>query len=173
MAKQLRDKLITFTVYANGSEEFGSAEVSLPDLEFITSTIKGGGLAGELEVPTLGQLKSMKATITWQIVEKSLSKFARQRYHQVEFRGAQQTENTETGDLQVSAVSVQVGGWVTKTSMGKLANTETTGSTTDISINAIKAVVDGEELYNIDIMNGVCVIDGVDYWADIRKALGK
>lgn len=120
MAKQLRDKLITFTVYANGSEEFGVAEVSLPDLEFITSTIKGGGLAGELEVPTLGQLKSMKATITWQIVEKSLSKFARQRYHQVEFRGAQQTENTETGDLQVSAVSVQVGGWVTKTSMGNL-----------------------------------------------------
>ena len=115
MAKQLRDKVITFTVYANGDEEYGIAELSLPDLEFITSTIKGGGLAGELEVPTLGQLKAMKATITWQIVEKSLSKMARQRYQQVEFRGAQQTENTETGDLEVAAVSIQLGGWVTKT----------------------------------------------------------
>lgn len=41
MAKQLRDKVITFTVYANGDEEYGIAELSLPDLEFITSTIKG------------------------------------------------------------------------------------------------------------------------------------
>lgn len=173
MAKQLRDKVITFTVYANGDEEYGIAELSLPDLEFITSTIKGGGLAGELEVPTLGQLKAMKATITWQIVEKSLSKMARQRYQQVEFRGAQQTENTETGDLEVAAVSIQLGGWVTKTALGKLANTEITGSTTELSVNSLKAVVDGYEMYNIDVMNGVCIIDGVDYWADIRKALGK
>ena len=115
----------------------------------------------------------MKATITWQIVEKSLSKMARQRYQQVEFRGAQQTENTETGDLEVAAVSSQLGGWVTKTALGKLANTETTGSTTELSVNSLKAVVDGYEMYNIDVMNGVCIIDGVDYWADIRKALGK
>lgn len=169
----LRDKLITFTVFANGAEEFGVAEVALPDLEYITSTITGGGLAGELEVPTLGQLKAMKATITWRIVEKSLSKFARQQYHQVEFRGVQQTENTETGELEVSAVSVQAGGWVTKTTLGKFTNTETTGSTTEMSINALKVEVDGQVLHNIDVMNGVCVIDGVDYWAAIRKALGK
>ena len=169
----LRDRLITFTVFANGSEEFGVAEVTLPDLEYITDTIKGGGLAGELEVPTLGQLKAMKSSITWRLVEKSLSKFARQDYHQVEFRGAQQTENTETGALEVSTVSVQMGGWVTKTGFGKFTNTETTGSTTEMSLNALKVEVDVQVLHNIDVMNGVCIIDGVDYWAAIRKALGK
>jgi hypothetical protein len=40
MAKH-RDKLIDFAIFSSGRELYGYADVTLPDIEFISDTIKG------------------------------------------------------------------------------------------------------------------------------------
>ncbi len=40
------------------------------------------------------------------------------------------------------------------------------------SITYYKHVIDGNPLYEIDLVNCIAVIDGVDQWADIRSGLG-
>ena len=42
MAKH-RDKLIDFAIFSSGRELYGYADVTLPDIEFISDTIKGAG----------------------------------------------------------------------------------------------------------------------------------
>ena len=49
------EKLINFRVYQDGADLLGVADVSLPSLEAMTETVKGAGVAGEVDSPVLGQ----------------------------------------------------------------------------------------------------------------------
>ncbi len=171
MDKRLRDRIITFTAFLDGDKEYGLAKVTMPDFEYMTDTINGGGLAGELEVPAVGLLKSMKATIEWRTIYESSAKLARQKSQHIEFRGAFQTENSETGDPEIIPVSLQMTGWVVKSTIGSMENNKGTGATTEISLSAAKLEIDGVTQYEFDIMNTVFIVDGVDYWKDIREIL--
>lgn len=169
--KKLRDRNVVFTVFLDGNEEFGTSTVDLPDIEFLSDTMTGAGLAGEIETPALGQIKAMKATLHWRTLYGSSAKLAKQRFHRIECRAAMQEEDTDTGELNTIPVSVQIGGWALKSSLGKFENNKGSDATTEISINSLKVEIGGEEQYNIDILNHIVIIDGVDYWEDIRTAL--
>lgn len=51
-----------------------------------------------------------------------------------------------------------------------MANADTSG---EYAVYYYAAYRDGRQLWEIDKRNMKCVIDGVDYMADARKALGK
>ena len=40
------------------------------------------------------------------------------------------------------------------------------------SISYFKHILDGSTLYEIDLINMICMVDGSDQWADIRSGLG-
>ena len=54
------EKLINFRVYNNGADLVGSADVTLPKLNAMTQTVKGAGIAGEIDSPVLGHYSSTK-----------------------------------------------------------------------------------------------------------------
>ena len=54
MVNQVPEKLINFRVYLDGNNLIGVADVELPSIEAMTETVKGAGIAGEIDSPTLG-----------------------------------------------------------------------------------------------------------------------
>lgn len=80
-------------------------------------------------------------------------------------------ENSETGDPEIIPVSLQMTGWVVKSTIGSMENNKGTGATTEISLHAAKLEIDGVTQYDFDIMNTRFIVDGVDYWKDIREIL--
>ena len=48
------EKLINFRVYEDGDDLVGVADVTLPTLDAMTETVKGAGIAGEVESPVMG-----------------------------------------------------------------------------------------------------------------------
>ncbi len=62
---EIPEKLNDFRVYLDGTDLIGVAEVELPAMEAITETIKGAGVAGNYESPTLGHTDSMTLSLTW------------------------------------------------------------------------------------------------------------
>ena len=56
--------------------------------------------------------------------------------------------------------------------MGKLDIGTSTGTANKFEVMYIKISVDGETLLEYDKYNFIYVVDGVDYAADIRDALG-
>ena len=70
--RNVPENLINFRVYEDGGAFLGISDVTLPKLSAMTQTIKGAGLAGELEAPTRGHYGSCEAELNWRTIEKDL-----------------------------------------------------------------------------------------------------
>ena len=95
------ESLIDFKVYEDKNEYLGVAQVGLPDIAYITQTITGAGIAGNVTPASPADANGEYST-----------------YYYAAYK-------------------------------------------------------DGKQLWEIDPHNYICVIDGVDYMAPVRKALGK
>ena len=67
-ATQIPEKLINFNVYRDNHVLVGIADVDLPPIEFMTDTIKGSGIAGEVESIVMGHFGKMPLSMTWRTI---------------------------------------------------------------------------------------------------------
>lgn len=169
---EIPEKLINFRVYRDGDDMLGVADVQLPDLEPLKETVKGAGIAGEVESPVIGHFGSMGLTINWRTIEKSVLELAQPKTHALDFRGSQQVYDASAGQYKTVPVRVVIRGMPKKTGMGKLAVGGTTDSSNELEVVYIKAFVNGKKELEIDKYNYICYISGEDFMASVRKDLG-
>ncbi|MBO8136803.1 MAG: phage major tail tube protein [Desulfotomaculum sp.] len=167
------ERLTAFRVYLEGSTDLkGVADIQLPSLEAMTETVKGAGIAGEYESPTLGHFQSMKLTLNWRTVSRDMIKLLRQEAQRLDCRGAIQEYDAAAGKYRIRQARVVVQGPPTKIEPGKFETGSPSDGSTEIEVLYLKIDIDGKNYVEIDKLNYKCVIDGIDYLADIRKALG-
>lgn len=169
---QVPEKLINFRVYEDGTDLLGIADVELPSLEAMTETVKGAGIAGEIESPVLGHYGSMTCTINWRTVVKPTVQLAEPRAHNLDFRGATQLYSAGSGEYRVQALKVTVRGIPKTTNLGKLDVGTTSDASNEFEVLYLKVSIDGRTIVEIDKYNYVCVINGVDYLRQVRSAMG-
>lgn len=176
MTNKMAEKLINFRVYLNtgssNSDLIGVADVDLPDLEAMTDTVKGAGIAGEVESPVIGHYGPMSMTINWRMVTGNTVGLAVPKAHQLELRGAVQNYDAGTGEYFTGSLKVVVKATPKKTGLGKLDVGAKQDSSSEFGCSYIKIWLDNNEKLEIDKFNFVCRINGNDVLADVRKALG-
>ena len=74
------ERLVNFRVYNNSNDLLGIATVDLPEIEAMSDTVSGAGIAGEVESPVLGHFAPMETTFTWRTIESAAMKLALQRH---------------------------------------------------------------------------------------------
>ena len=94
MANQVPEKLINFRVYLDGTGFNRSCRRRLQAWRLWTETVKGAGIAGEVDSPTLGHFGSMTCTLNWRTVEKPHSALPHKR-HIILTRGANQVYDAD------------------------------------------------------------------------------
>ncbi len=166
------EKLINFRVYQNGADLVGVADVTLPSLEAMTETVKGAGIAGEIDSPTLGHYSSMELQLNWRTLEKSNVALAAPTGVHLDLRGAQQVYDSSSGKYIVRPVKCVIRGIPKSTELGKLDVGATTDTVTTIEVNYIKVTIAGDTILEVDKYNSITIIDSVDYMAEVRDALG-
>ncbi len=166
------EKLINFRVYQDGADLIGISDVTLPKLEAVTETVKGAGIAGEIDSPTLGHYGSMEVELNWRTLLKSNIVLAKPKGVNLDLRGACQMNNSESGTLETVPVKVVLRGLPKSTDLGKLEMGSTTDTKNTIEVTYIKISVNGETVLELDKYNYICNIDGTDYLAEVREALG-
>ncbi len=162
-----------FVVYNNDGELLGAAEVTLPDLEYMTETITGSGIAGELEIPLPGQYKAMEVGLKFPALSESIIALAAPISHQLDIRGSIRGRDPASGELVSYPLKVVVKGPNKKAGLGKLEAAKAMENEFTIAANYLKIWIDNREKVEIDIINMIAVIDGVDYMARTRENLGK
>lgn len=171
-ANIIPDKLIDYALFLNGDEKLGTGDVSLPDLEAMTETVKGNGINGEVEMPTLGMLGKLPLKISWRTITRDLTELAAPKAHDIEARGAQQHYDSGTGEMIVRSIRVVARALPKKTGLGKFAVASTTGSSTEMECVYFKMEIDGKTVIEIDKFARICNINGKDYFASVKAALG-
>lgn len=166
------EKLINFRVYMDGDDLVGISDVTLPKLEAITETVKGAGIAGEIDSPTIGHFGSMELELNWRTLMKTNVSLAKPTGVDLDLRGAIQMNDTQTGTLKSVPAKVMVRGLPKSTDLGKLEMGATTDTKNTIEVTYIKVTIDGTDVLELDKYNYICSIEGTDYMAAVRTALG-
>ena len=166
------DKLVAYRAYKDGKDMIGIADVELPEIESMTESIKGAGIAGEVELPTLGHIGAMSMTINWRTITGDLLALSAPVTHALDFRASQQMYDSASGKLKTVSVKHVVRAVPKKITPGKMETGASTESGNEFSVLYYKMLFDGKVAVEIDPLNYIYIIDGVDYLADVRKDLG-
>lgn len=167
------EKLNDFRVFVSGSTDLkGVADLQLPSFDAMTESINGAGVAGEYESVTFGHFQSMKFTINWRMITDELTDFLKPESIQIDCRLANQEYNSTAGKHKFVPNRVFVKGHVIKNDLGKAAKGSPYDGSSEIEVIYIKLEREGRTIVELDKINYIYVVDGIDYMAAIREALG-
>ncbi|MCP4021570.1 MAG: phage major tail tube protein [Desulfobacteraceae bacterium] len=172
MSNKMAEKLTNFRVFLDGDDQIGVADVQLPELTAMTDTVKGAGIAGEVETPIIGHFSSLAMTINWRVTTKNSLKLAIPKAHDLELRGSVQEYDASTGEYRVWGQKVVVKAIPKKAALGKLDVGTGQDTTSEFEVNYIKVFIDGDEVLELDKYNYIFKVEGTDYLDETRTALG-
>lgn len=170
---QIPEKLINYKMYIDGAaSESALVDVTLPTIEYMTETINGAGIAGEIESPTLGHTQAMNAELNLRAILGADFNLLEPRSYQMEFRAAQQSTVQSTGVIEAKKLSVVMKGTPLSHELGTLAVGAPTDSTKSFSITYLKIEYENKKVLEIDKINMIHEVNGKDYLQVVRNILG-
>lgn len=169
---KMPEKLINFRVYRDNDDLIGTADIQTPPLEVMSDTIKGAGILGEVNSPTLGHFGPMPVAINWRVVYPTQVELAKLAAHLLTARGAIQQYDAANGTYRVVPVKVVMKAIPKKTDPGKMAVGEAMDSSWEGEAVYYKLLIDGKEVIELDKYNHIFKVNGEDQLAELRTALG-
>jgi P2 family phage contractile tail tube protein len=172
MANPIPEKVVNYNVYDEGEKLVGiAAEVTLPTLESITETLSGAGIAGEIESPTPGHFGSTTIEIPFRVLQDPSFKLAVPGGRTVTLRAAQQSYDVSGGQLLHRGLKVTIKGLPKSQELGTLSPGKPTESKVTLEVVYLKVEENGATLLEMDKLNFICNIDGVDVLEQIRQLI--
>ena len=172
MAK-VDELVVNYAIYEDATEYLGTTEVTLPDLEYMSEELSGAGIAGTVEEIITGHLNAMTTTFNFRTVTAAAVKLMEPRVHRIDLRVAQQQMNMSTSENEINAVKHIMKVKPKKTALGKVAAASTADVSGEYAVSYYAMYMGGSKVTEIDPLNFICIINGKDYLAEVRKALGK
>lgn len=167
------ESIINFAVYENSTEYVGMAEATMPSVNALVQTLSGAGIAGNVESVVLGHFEAMTLGLSFRTMNEHTIRLSEPRRHEIDLRVAQQIEDSTQGKLVVQAVK-HILVVIPKTdNIGKVAPASQGDGSGEYAVRYWATYIDGVLVREIDPLNFVCFINGVDYLAPVRRALGK
>ncbi|MCD8052259.1 MAG: phage major tail tube protein [Clostridiales bacterium] len=164
--------VINYQLFEGSTEYVGITEADLPSLEFMTATVTGAGIAGEFEVILIGQMKAMEITLKHTVLTAQAINLSTPETHTWELREVQQSL-TAGGVLTPTGVKHIFKVLPKQMEGGTLKPQSTSDPSTVASVLYWAEYRDGEKVMELDPLNNICFINGTDYLASVRSALGK
>lgn len=166
------ERLINFRVYNDSNDLLGIATVDLPEIEAMSDTVSGAGIAGEVESPILGHYGSMTTTFSWRTIERAAVALQAQKAHAVEVRGSQQTYDSANGIYGTVPVRASMRIVPKNMSLGSFEPGAATDTETEFEVLYLKLFINNKAVREIDKYNFVSKVNGVDDLAKVREDLG-
>ena len=170
---KIDETIINFAVYEDATEYVGMAEVSLPEISILVEEITGAGIAGNVEAVILGHIEAMTTTLNFRTVTAAAINLCKPIIHKLDLRAAQQVTDTRTGKTTPQAVKHIMKVKPKKYAPGKLAVGSAADANGEYAVSYYAIYLEGKKKVEIDPLNFIFYVDGVDYLKDVRKALGK
>lgn len=166
------EKINDANAYLDGTRMIGvAASVDLPEVNMKTGTVEGFGVGGEIDSPTIGQWESFEQEVQFNTLYSSAVDMLNPlTVVNLTFRAAQQVYD-KTGGYDFKGLRVVEMGRVKKFKPGKIEKSEGMEATVTLELTYIMIEVDGEQLIEIDKLNGVYKVKGVDMLAKVRSLI--
>lgn len=149
------------TCYVDGELKARNTTITLPEVTHVVATIQSA--LGEMELPLLGLVDAMEATIQKIGVDNGLGSMLRIEQQTFEFRWAQQVSKTD-GTNTVEGCKAFIRG-IPKVAIPEIEVTpgESVELNLPLSVSRYQLFVGGAEICLIDKLAGMCRLNGIDY----------
>ncbi len=160
-----------FNMYNRGSKLVGvSGEVAMPDLEAITAEISGAGILGTYETPVAGHYGTIEQEIPFRVADQDyFSLISPSSAVELMLRGAIQMKDPLTGAVRYIGMRVVYRGTCKKIALGTVKQAGAMDSSITIETTYLLIEMDGKSKFELDKLNGVFKVNGVDLLAGVRK----
>jgi phage tail tube protein FII len=165
-----------YSIFLQGQRLIGLADVTLPNLENLTDTLKGSGIFGEIDMPIQAHFKTLSVTLKWLTIVDSAIFATIQDGAQLDAWSAIQMHDSGTNKILHTGWRFIMGTAPKSFNLGKLeVGTKGEGESAYELIN-LRVLKDDQIMFEIDKENAVCRwFDGiqlVDNAARIRQLIG-
>lgn len=155
-------------VYIEGSAFVGMAQIDLPGVSLMTSEVKGGDISGAIDMPLVGLTQSMTATFNFRTVTKEIVKLLAGDRIQLECKIG--IAVNEDGKHVIKKQKIVMAGYFKTQNTGKLAIGETQDRSYEMEVVYLKETFDDVETLEIDKLNTIHKVNGVDLLEEARAA---
>ncbi len=162
-----------FNVYIDDYYQPGVAEGNFPSLEFMTSEIKGSGVAGTIDMPAPGHFGSFTVSLTWRTISPNYAVLGENRSHTLDMYAEHLDWDGGRGEYISRSVHVFMKALTKKMDLGKLVVGESAEAQTEHEVFYFKLDIDNSEQILIDKLNYIYRVQGEDFLAGTRRALGR
>ncbi|MCY7485813.1 phage major tail tube protein [Paenibacillus alvei] len=173
MQNLIDEKLIAYTVFKDSDLLLGTATVQLPNLQGITTQIKGAGIGGEFESITPGYFSSMTMSLKWRTApEPAAVTLLEPVAHLITFRAViQRFDKTQIRYFDVNK-KITIKCFTKNFDLGQADNLSTMDASTELEVLYIKTEEDDKVLFEIDKLNNIYKVNGRDWSENRRRMLG-
>ena len=167
------EQTVAYRIYNNGNDFLGIATIELPEVSYITETLNGTGLAGEIESPVIGLTQSMTTKLTftgptheyYDVLDWTQTQF-------YECYIAQQQSDPTTGLRDSIPTRVNFSGRVKSSTLGSLEQGKKRGNEMEFEVTRLELYLDDEEKLIVDKLNFIFRVNGDDKLASVRQQMG-
>ena len=164
---------INFSVYEDGTEYYGMASADMPTLANLVQAINGAGIGGNIEAIIKGHTEAMTLKLNFRTTTPQSVKLSEMRRHTIDLRVAQQHEDPVSNSINAVAEKHVMVVIPKNHAVGSIAPASPSNGSGEYAVRYWATWIEGRKVREIDPMNFIYMVDGVDYLADVRKALGK
>lgn len=171
---ELSNKTVEFRLYADDGDGKlerieDVTEVKLPEVEKLSDKIKGAGILGEIDMPTLGLISSMDMEVSTRTANENYGILVNAQ--KIEVRWVTDKLDSSNCKVGVNAHKAFISVINKKISEGKIAQGDPEDGSITYEVIAYKRTINGKEILNIDKLNGIFAINGANQLSDIEKNL--
>ena len=160
------EKINEYNAYLDGTKMIGvAASVTLPEVNMKTSAVSGVGVNGELDSPTIGQFESMEQEIQFNTLYSSaMDMLSPLSTVNLTLRASQQVYDKQ-GGYNFKGLRVK------KFNPGKVEKGEAMEATVTLELTYLMIEVDGQQLLEVDKLNGIYKVNGTDMLAGVNSLI--
>lgn len=163
--------LNNFNMYGDSHRFLGVAsETTLPNFEYLTETIDGAGIGGEIEEAIEGSFGSLELESTFQNIGTEMFDYITHT-GMVVLRGSMQMTDTATQENQNQGIVVTVKGKVKSFDLGTMKKGGKGEPKVVREIVYFKLTINGKNVLELDKYNMVWKLNGVDRLESVRSQI--
>lgn len=166
----LPSKLKDFNLFNDGKSYLGQVpELTLPKLSRKMEDYIAGGMSGPVEI----DFHNEKIELDWTaggLLEDALLQYGITTHNGVQLRFAGAYQNDDTAE--VTAVEVVVRGRHKEIEMGNAKMGDKNDHKYKTTCSYYKLIINGQDIIELDFINGVELVGGIDRRAELRAAIG-
>ncbi|MCL2636963.1 MAG: phage major tail tube protein [Oscillospiraceae bacterium] len=169
---KISEAIANFNIFEGDHVYYGMASATMPTIQNVTEQISGAGIAGSYETAIMGHINAMTLTLNFRNMTTDSLRLMEQRNHQIELRVPVQELNRLQAQKIITAYKHVMIIQPKSLNAGQVAPATVGNVSGEYSVQYWATYINGEKVLEIDMLNFIYEVNGTNYLADMKRAMG-